>query len=236
MQNRKAVLSLAVIFPTLITWIYFVALSDHAAGIQQAAYSIGKVIQFVAPAVLIYFVSRTDYGHKKPQSSELLLGAISGATIAGAMWVLFHFVIEGTAIGEKLATEVNDKIAGLQLDRFGAFVGTAIFYAACHSLLEEYYWRWFVFGQLRKDTTLVTAIAISSFGFMAHHVIVLAIYLGWNSPLTYAFAICIAIGGAGWAWMYSRFGSLYGAWLSHAIVDAGIFFVGYQMLKATFAE
>ena len=31
----------------------------------------------------------------------------------------------------------------------GKYVALAVFYALVHSLLEEYYWRWFVFGQLR---------------------------------------------------------------------------------------
>ena len=38
----------------------------------------------------------------------------------------------------------------------------AVFYSAIHSLLEEYYWRWFVFGRLSQLCKLPTAIAISS--------------------------------------------------------------------------
>ena len=218
-------------FPTLVTWIYFVALRNESDSVQKMAYGIGKAIQFGFPIVWVWLYSRPDIGHRKPQRTELIIGFASGVVIAGAMWLLFDLVISKSLVIETLQRTVKEKIAELGLNSLQMFVGTAIFYAACHSLMEEYYWRWFVFGQLKKHTRFSTAVAISSFGFMAHHVILLAVYLGWSSPLTYAFSLCIAIGGAGWAWMYHRFGSLYGAWLSHAIVDAGIFLVGYQMVR-----
>ena len=40
----------------------------------------------------------------------------------------------------------------------------------------------------------------------------------------------VAVGGAFWAWLYQRSGSLAGPWLSHLVADAGIFFVGYQLI------
>ena len=224
-------IGIAVLFPTLVTWIYFVALRNESDSIQKVAYGIGKTIQFGFPIVWVWCCYRSDIGHRKPQRGELITGLISGIAIAVTMWLLFDLVISKSAVMELLQQRVQEKIAELGLDSAGMYVGTAIFYAAFHSLMEEYYWRWFVFGQLKKKTNLSTAIAISSLGFMAHHVLLLAIYLGWSSPLTYAFSLCIAIGGAGWAWMYHRFGTLYGAWLSHAIVDAGIFWVGYQMVE-----
>ena len=71
---------------------------------------------------------------------------------------------------------------------------------------------------------------ISSLGFMAHHVIVLGFYFGWHSPWVYLLSLAVAIGGAFWAWLYDRTGSLAGPWLSHMLVDAGIFAVGYRMI------
>jgi membrane protease YdiL (CAAX protease family) len=42
----------------------------------------------------------------------------------------------------------------------------------------------------------------------------------------------VAVGGAVWARLYDRSGSLLGPWLSHLLVDAAIFFVGYELLAA----
>ena len=42
-----------------------------------------------------------------------------------------------------------------------------------------------------------------SLGFMAHHVVLLATFFGWDSPLAYLFSLAIAVGGAFWAWLYA---------------------------------
>ena len=40
-----------------------------------------------------------------------------------------------------------------------------------------------------------------------------------------------AVGGAVWAWIYERTKTLYAPWLSHLVVDAGIFLLGDEILK-----
>ena len=58
----------------------------------------------------------------------------------------------------------------------------------------------------------------------------LLMFFGFENWMTYVFSIGVAIGGAAWAWLYSRSGNLYSAWISHAFVDAAIFWVGYDIL------
>ena len=53
------------------------------------------------------------------------------------------------------------------------YVALAAFLAVAHSLLEEYYWRWFVYGRLRRYVPMAVAMAVSGLAFMGHHVIVL---------------------------------------------------------------
>ena len=38
------------------------------------------------------------------------------------------------------------------------------------------------------------------------------------------------VGGVFWSWLYDRTGSLLGPWLSHLMIDAGIFWVGYELI------
>jgi membrane protease YdiL (CAAX protease family) len=81
---------------------------------------------------------------------------------------------------------------------------------------------------------LQTSVLVSSLGFMAHHVIILAMYFGWASWATCLFSLAIAIGGAVWAWLYERSESLVGPWLSHLLVDAAIFVIGYDLARELF--
>ena len=106
-----------------------------------------------------------------------------------------------------------------------------LFLAGVHSLMEEYYWRWFVFRELKGLLAPGAAIALSSLAFMAHHVIILWIYLpGRFLTAVVPFSLCVALGGAAWAWLYERSGTLYTPWLSHLLVDVAILAVGYEMV------
>ena len=110
-------------------------------------------------------------------------------------------------------------------------MGLAGFIVLTHSLLEEYYWRWFVFGRLRKFLSFGRAAAASGLAFMAHHVVILGVYLPghfWSGVVP--FSLAIAVGGAVWAWLYQRADSVYPPWLSHAIVDGALFVIGWDLL------
>lgn len=164
----------------------------------------------------------------------LALSVGFGLLVLAAMFGLYETIWKNGELFASAAGAIRSKIAGLGLDRLWMYAAVGVFYAICHSGLEEYYWRWFVFGQLRNRLPLASAIAIASLAFMAHHVVVLATFFGWRSPWTYAFSLAIAAGGAVWAWLYERSGSLIGPWLSHLIVDAAIFLVGYDVARDLF--
>jgi membrane protease YdiL (CAAX protease family) len=166
----------------------------------------------------------------------LALGVGFGLLVLAAMFGLYQLVWKSNPLLAGAGQAIRQKIVGLGLDRLWVYVAVGVFYALCHSALEEYYWRWFVFGQLRSRVRALSAVAISSLAFMAHHVILLATYFGWSSPWTYAFSLSVALGGAVWAWLYERSGSLIGPWLSHLVVDAAIFLVGYGLARDLIAS
>ena len=153
-----------------------------------------------------------------------------GLLIAAAIPILYHFWLGPTGFLDEAARHIRDKVLGIEINTPLRYLVMGVFYAAGHSLAEEYYWRWFVFGQLRRLVKLTPAIAISSLAFTAHHVIVLATFFPGEPWLVVLFSSAVTVGGAVWAWLYHRSGSLYGPWFSHALVDAGIFLLGYSMV------
>jgi membrane protease YdiL (CAAX protease family) len=65
---------------------------------------------------------------------------------------------------------------------------------------------------------------------MSHHVIVLSVYFPgrfWSAVVP--FSLAIALGGAAWAWIYHKSGSLIGPWISHLIVDVAVMAIGYDL-------
>ena len=220
----------ALIFPTVLTWVYFIALAESDPSLQKGAYGIGKVIQFAFPLVFVLLVRKERLQFRGLDTQGLVLAVGFGALVAGSMLGLYHFWLKPAGHFASVIPEVREKLKGFGITTLAAYAVLAVFYSLVHSLLEEYYWRWFVFGRLRNVVPLWGAVAISSVGFAAHHVLVLAKYFGWDSPATWLFSAGVAVGGAVWALVYQQSKSLLGPWLSHLLVDAAIFAIGWDLM------
>jgi membrane protease YdiL (CAAX protease family) len=231
-----AVVLVALALPTVITWLYFFEASDWSKESQLGVFSVVKTVQFALPIVWVWLVQKTRPTLRLPGANGAGVGLAFGAVVACAMFALYWGALRGSDLVASATPAIRAKVTGAGLNSLAAYAAAGVFYSLLHSLLEEYYWRWFVYGQLRRWTSLVTANVISSLGFMAHHVLVLGFYFGFTNPATYLLAACIAIGGAAWAWLYQRSGSLLGPWLSHVLVDAAIFAIGYDLVRDTFTR
>ena len=221
----------ALIFPSILTWAYFIALADSAPWLQKGTYGIGKVIQFVFPLVFVLLVRKERLRFDRPRWNGLGLGIGFGLLVGIAMLCLYYLSVKPAGLfAGPVTEEVKRKLTSFGVDSLAAYTALAVFYCLIHAFLEECYWRWFVFGRLKNRMPLTAAIAISSMGFAAHHVLVLAKYFGWASPATWLFSAGVAIGGVVWAMVYLRSKSLLGPWLSHVLVDSAIFAIGYDLM------
>jgi len=245
-KTRWLGVAIAIVLPSLVTWAYFHLLADSDVALQQGTYMVGKVIQFGFPLFWVLVVLRKAVWSaglvsvedetssiSKPWTNgrSIAFGIAMGLAVSAAMFVIYRFGFPDSVV-ETLSSHLVERVSGFSVNTWQKFLGLSLFYAFCHSFMEEYYYRWFVFGQLRHVTKLMPAMVISGFAFMGHHVIVLAHYFGMTL-LTAFLSLCIAIGGMIWAWQYekSKSKSLIGPWLSHLLVDAGIFAIGYSVLS-----
>ncbi len=235
-----AVLLLALTFPSLITWLYFIVFAGDSR--VKLVYSVGKVLQFVLPVAWVWGVERRRQGLVRLDRSatttptpasrraSALTGAGLGIVIVAALFALYAGYFRAHPVISGMPEIVRGKLADAGITTPLGFLALATFYSLIHSALEEYYWRWFVFGRLRTLVPVVAAIVISSLGFMAHHTLVVGIYFDGLSAMTVLLSAAVAIGGAIWAWLYQRTGSLVGAWICHVMVDVGIMAVGYDLV------
>ena len=157
-------------------------------------------------------------------------GLLLGVTVVAGMLLMYFLWLKPEQYLAHFAPMIRTKARGFGMGNQLSFIAGAVLLASLHAFLEEYYWRWFVFGGLRRYMPVAAAVAISSLAFAAHHVILLASFFGGLTIPAILFSLCVAIGGAAWAVIYHRSGSLLGPWLSHAMIDAGIFVVGYDIL------
>jgi membrane protease YdiL (CAAX protease family) len=225
-------LALALLLPSVLTWCYFVALAESPRATQQAVYALGKIVQFGFPLAFVVLVAREPVQFRWRWRSGLHEGVLSGIVIMAFIIGLWSVLARtGATLVVDLVPNVSAKIASLGVATPLRYASLTLFYSVVHTFLEEYYWRWFVFARLRRRTSLNLSIALSSVGFMAHHIIVMGVYAGRSSPYTYIFSVAVAIGGAYWAWLYERSKTLVAPWVSHFFVDVAIFGVGYTLLS-----
>jgi membrane protease YdiL (CAAX protease family) len=232
------ILAAAAIYPALFTWLYFITLAESPTALQQTVYVLGKLLQFALPAVwakaawgLAIWPSRAWLAQfPRPNATDLCGGLLSGAGCFAVIVLCYFLWVKPWGMQAVAATPVSEKLAAFSIDTPGEFIALGSFYALCHSLLEEYYWRWFVFGGLRAKWPFLPAVALASAAFTAHHLIILAAYLGWWHWAAWCGAAAVGVAGGLWAWLYQRHGSLYGPWLSHLLADAAIFLVAADLI------
>jgi uncharacterized protein len=241
--GEAAALAFALLFPTLGIWLYFVAASAPAW--TRLLYLASKAVQFSFPLAWTRLADGGprrsepaararpgDRGQRRPAGRGVGLGLAMGLAAAGGLLLGHRFLLAGNPLLAGLPAGIAARLAAIGIDTAGGFLAVAAFYSVIHSLLEEYYWRWFVFGRLRRRLGFPAAAALSSLAFAAHHVVLLGLLLGSFGPLTWLFSLAVAAGGAAWAWLYEKSGTLAGPWLSHALVDAALMTIGYRLWAA----
>lgn len=224
-------LFVSIVLPTIGTWLYF----DVFAGnkVMGVVYSGTKAVQLALPLVVFFFIERRAVHWISRRGSlhrDLAAGAIFGGVVGVAMFALYYFWLAESSVLEGMPAMITAKIQDFGISNPFLFLVFALFISVVHSLLEEYYFRWFIFRRLQAFVPVWLAIALSALAFMGHHVIVLLTFIPASPGLAWFFSLCIAVGGGVWAWMYHRSGSLRGVWLSHFLVDCAIMWLGYEMV------
>lgn len=226
-------LLLGLFLPTVVTWIYFVALHGTPAMVQQSAYGVLKVAQFLLPLLAVGWLARRELGTVRWGGTGWRVAIGFGLFVAAGMLVVYRLLLAETELGDQLQAMIVEKVRSMGLATPIRFMFISIFYAVVHSGLEEYYWRWFVFRWLRLRCSVMWANLVSSLGFGLHHILLLGFFLGFGHWETWALSGAVSIGGMFWAWLYHRSSDAIGPiWLSHAIVDAGIFGLGFWLIRS----
>jgi membrane protease YdiL (CAAX protease family) len=217
-----------MLIPGLGAMAYFDWLGDHP--LAQPTYAATKVFILLWPILAtLLILKRPIRLGLKPISHHLKaipLGLAIGLPIAGLMWLWMQVpflaeVVQGGADG------VQKKVTDLGfLDHFIPF---ALYVTLFHSLLEEYFWRWFVYGNLRKVISRPAAHLIAGIAFTLHHIAVTIQFfpIGW----ALFFSFSVGVGGIFWSRLYQKQKTLVGAWASHAVVDAALMILGWHLLQ-----
>ena len=105
-----------------------------------------------------------------------------------------------------------------------------IYWIFINSLLEEYVFRWFI---TTKSSILFNndnaGIIFSASLFTLHHTLALH-YFGFLWWQTFLASIGLLSAAAIWSMLYLKYRSIWVCWISHALCDIVVFYIGYNII------
>lgn len=191
------------------------------SGFSQWIYTATKILLIVWP--LFWLPSVRKHFKSWKGSGGILTGLALGILQVSIILLCLPFLDLSI-----LTSVVQEKASAFGILTPPFFILFAIFFSLLHSLLEEYYWRWFVFRGLMLKMSWIPASILGSAAFAGHHYFVLSEF--FSLPITVLFGTAVGVAGFIWCWVYKKYQSLLPSYISHIFVDAVIMLVGYSIL------
>ena len=109
------------------------------------------------------------------------------------------------------------------------FLFVSLYISFVNSLLEEFFFRGFLFGNLKRLQSRQFAYGFSAVSFSLYHV---AMMTGWFSlPLFLLVMAGLAVGGMIFNYMNELMDTIYCSWLTHMFANFAINTIGFMLLK-----
>jgi membrane protease YdiL (CAAX protease family) len=157
---------------------------------------------------------------KKGFFTALGLGLGIYALILGGYFLLRN-VFDFSGIAGSLTEN-----AGVTKDNF---LYVSLYISFVNSLLEEFFFRGFLFRNLKAQAKPVYAYGISAVLFAAYHI---AMMIGWfGFGLNALVLLGLTAGGLIFNRLNERLGCIYGSWLTHMFANFAINTIGFLLLK-----
>ena len=222
MKKRSVIL----IFAVTIICCVAMAVVD---GILRPGYAVKSVIKMAMFMLIPLIASRVDRG---VLYLPLLRPKNKGLLPAIALGVGIYVVILG---GYFLVSPFFDfsKIAGALTTNAGVtkenFLYVSLYISFVNSFLEEFFFRGFVFTNLKQLSGRKLAYIFSATAFSLYHV---AMMIGWFSPTLFLLVMVgLAAGGMIFNWLNEKLDTIYCSWLTHMFANFAINTIGFMLLK-----
>lgn len=224
MNNKKTIVSIIII--VLFSCI-LMSITDIYIKLDYFNKSFLKLILFGGlPLIYCLFhkkISLKDYfkvGCKKQLLLSLLLGLVIYIFIISAYFIVRNFIDLdeiSNSLGKSLKVGKDN------------FLFVAIYISFINSLLEEFFFRGFVFLSLKKYSPRIFAYVFSAFAFSLYHI---AIIINWfNIFLFLLILFGLVIAGILFDWLNEKNKNIYNSWLVHMFANLAINTIGLFMFS-----
>lgn len=221
MSSRKKawlLMAAAVICCGIMAWV---------DGVLRPGYAVKSVIKIavfaVLPLLLTYacgLMSPKEIFRFRKHGFGVALGLGLGiyALILGG-WAVLRNWIDFSGIADSLTSN-----AGVTKENF---LYVSLYISFVNSLLEEFFFRGFVFGNLKQNRSF--AYCFSAATFSLYHV---AMMIGWFHPALLALVLVgLFVGGLIFNWLNEKQDCIYVSWLTHMFANFAINTIGFILLN-----
>jgi len=184
-----------------------------------------KICLFLLLPLVVTAVKRElscrDFLRFQPKGflAALVLGGCVYGVILGSYFIVRPF-FDFSSIADSLT-----KNAGVTADNF---LYVSLYISFANSMLEEFFFRGFLFMNLKKHHSRKLAYWFSAAAFALYHV---AMMSGWFSPILFALVMVgLIVGGMLFNLLNERMGTVYCSWLVHMCANFAINTIGFLLL------
>lgn len=222
MNTRKTKIGIFIITIVSIIAMYIIDSIINPGYIYKSLF---KITMFMIIPIVYTVMDRNiklkdifKIKYKKQLIYSVALGLIVYGVILGAYFILKDF-IDLNNIKDILDKDLNVNKSN--------FIFVALYISFINSLLEEFFFRGFMFLNLRKIINRKNAYIISGFAFAIYHVAIMA---NWFNPLLFGLAMTgLFIGGLIFNYLNDKTSNIYNSWLVHMMANFAINTVGFIM-------
>ncbi len=195
----------------------------------QPGYLTKSIIKLSVFMLLPFLVTRYDFrivyfSLLRPKKNGTLIAFGIGA----GLYILllgFYFLIGPYFDFSNIADSLTSN-AGITK---GNFLLISLYISFINSFLEEFFFRGFVFTNLKKTTNKSFAYLFSAAIFSCYHI---AMMIGWFSPGLFILVMAgLFVGGLIFNWLNEKLDTIYCSWLTHMFANFAINTIGFILLN-----
>ncbi|MDF2521263.1 MAG: hypothetical protein K0R84_1891 [Clostridia bacterium] len=221
---KKAYIILASLAACIL--LYFI---EQVLAVDYITKTAAKLILFlVIPYINLRFVKKSGIWDglnlRRHGASTFRLGLILGAA-SFAIIIAAYFVLKGYIDFNGIVQELQSKSKVTPSN----FIIVGLYITFGNSLLEEFFFRGFIFLNLYNQGAKKLAYTYSSVLFGLYHI---AIFKTWFNPLLIGLALFGLISvGIIFDWLDTKTENFINSWIVHILADSAIIIIGMRMFN-----
>lgn len=224
MNKRKTIINIFIIMIISLSIMY---ITDSIINPGYIYKSVIKLLLFMAIPVLYTMVDRNiklKEIFKLRSKKQLLISIILGL---GVYIIIFTaYLILKSFIDLENIKNIMEKSINVNRDNF---IQVAIYISFINSLLEEFFFRGFIFLNFKKLFKRELAYIASALAFAIYHVAIMANW--FTVPLFILSMIGLFVGGLIFNYLNDKNSNIYSSWLVHMAANFAINTVGFIMFE-----